>query len=101
MSHMRNGELVHDCYFDISNINYKMVILSNMKLYQLNDDDKSHFIYDQHKSRFEYIYNSYGDQSRGLDGYDDIFDKYQIEIGEQSVEYLTWLRCYFDICILF
>ena len=32
--HSRNGELVHDCYYDIENFNGKAVIISSLECYE-------------------------------------------------------------------
>ena len=101
MSYFKNGELVHDCYYNIENINFKMIILNDLRLYEYRENEiiKPGC---ESKTCFEILKNSYEPETKvGLHAYDNYMSIYELDSGECSEAYVNWVKYYFDACIVF
>ena len=101
--HSRNGELLHDCYYDLDGFNGKAVILSNLQLYENIENQIEKGVGNKSQTCFQIFKESYGPEAEiGLVEYDNyLIDVFKLNRGHHLEAYVDWIRSYFDACVVF
>ena len=101
--HSRNGELVHDCYYDIENFNGKVVIMSGLEYYENIECQLEKGVGNESTTSYQILENSYGPEEEvGLSEYDNYLMKmFKLVCGHRLAEYVDWIKKYFDVCMFF
>ena len=70
--HSRNGELVHDCYYDIENFNGKVVIMSGLEYYENIEHQLEKGVGNESAACYQILKESYGlEEEVGLSKHDN------------------------------
>ena len=105
MVYGKNSELVHDCYYDIENIDLKMVVLSDLQLYENVEDQLMKGVGSESTTCLEILKNAFESEVEaevGLNEYDNYCTGvYKLSRGHRSQAYVDWVKKYFDVCIVF
>lgn len=92
--YLKNGELLHDCYYDIKDSDKKIVFINSIMCVDITETGC------QLTSGYDWFVRSYLD-IEGVGLVDESINCIGVDLGDRCSEYFEWVKHVFDCYIVF